>query len=65
MILTGPEESAGLRRIPQGETNFWHSGTVCGMEHDSLKLFGEATEFVFVVGVFDAHQAEVQRLPYV
>jgi len=29
---------------------------VLSVEHDPLKLFGQATEFVFVLGVLDALQ---------
>jgi transcription termination factor NusB len=32
------------------------------VEHDLLKLFGQATEFVFVLGVLDALQAKVKSL---
>jgi hypothetical protein len=32
------------------------------VEHDPLKLFAEAAEFVFVLGVLDALQAKVKCL---
>jgi hypothetical protein len=32
------------------------------VEHDPLKLFGQAAEFVFVLGVLDALQAKVKSL---
>ena len=35
---------------------------VLSVEHDPLKLFGQATEFVFVLGVLDAPQTKVKGL---
>jgi hypothetical protein len=32
------------------------------VEYDLLKLFGEATEFVFVPGLFDALQTKMESL---
>ncbi|HEY1219298.1 MAG: hypothetical protein ABSE42_03025 [Bryobacteraceae bacterium] len=35
---------------------------VLSVEHDPLKLLGQATEFGFVLGILDALQAEVKSL---
>jgi hypothetical protein len=32
------------------------------VEHDPLKLFGQAAEFIFVLGILDALQAKVKSL---
>jgi hypothetical protein len=34
---------------------------ILSVEHDPLKLFGQAAEFIFVFGFLDAVQTEMQR----
>ena len=61
MDLRAVRDHPGVRNVLGG--GFLIFGIlVLPVEHDLLKLFGEAAEFAFVLGLFNTLQADVKGL---